>query len=151
MDGQPTPPNSASPTPEQPQGAKPEGLPVSGIPEQAPRGAETTPGGVEQGPQTGVGASPAPQATQAQTAQLSTDDVAAALAAVPGPNGPVGVAPPPSTAGDVDVIEPEWVDKAEDAVRAHQGDPYGEEEAVEDLQRDYLQKRYGLNVADPKA
>jgi hypothetical protein len=49
----------------------------------------------------------------------------------------------------VDVIEPEWVDKAEEVVRAHHGDPYGEEEAVEVLQEDYLQKRYGISVADP--
>jgi hypothetical protein len=49
----------------------------------------------------------------------------------------------------VDVIEPEWVSKAEEAVRTHQGDPYGEEEAVEDLQEDYLQKRYGFSVQDP--
>jgi hypothetical protein len=35
--------------------------------------------------------------------------------------------------------------------RQHQGDPYGEEEAVEDLQRDYLQKRYGHAVGDPNA
>jgi hypothetical protein len=52
-------------------------------------------------------------------------------------------------AGDVDVIEPEWVDKAEEVVKATQGDPYGEEEAVEHLQEDYLKKRYGYTVADP--
>lgn len=52
----------------------------------------------------------------------------------------------PATASDVDVIEAEWVDKAEEVVKAHQGDPYGEEEAVETLQRDYLQKRYGHSV-----
>jgi hypothetical protein len=54
-------------------------------------------------------------------------------------------------AGDVDVIEPEWVNKAEQVVAQHQGDPYGEEEAIEDLQRDYLQKRYGHTVGDPNA
>jgi hypothetical protein len=55
----------------------------------------------------------------------------------------------PAAAGDVDVIEPEWVDRAENVVRAHQGDPYGEEEAIEELQEEYLQKRYGFTVADP--
>jgi hypothetical protein len=29
------------------------------------------------------------------------------------------------------------------------GDPYGEEEAVEELQESYLQQRYGLNVHEP--
>jgi hypothetical protein len=55
----------------------------------------------------------------------------------------------PAVAGDVDVIEPEWVEKAEQVVRSHHGDPYGEEEAVEELQEDYLEKRYGFKVADP--
>jgi hypothetical protein len=49
------------------------------------------------------------------------------------------------------VIEPEWVDKAEAVVREHQGDPYQEEEAIEKLQEEYLQKRYGIKVADPSA
>jgi hypothetical protein len=57
----------------------------------------------------------------------------------------------PAVAGDVDVIEPEWVDKAEGVIAAHQGDPYGEEEAIEKLQEDYLQKRYNINVADPNS
>ena len=44
---------------------------------------------------------------------LSADDVAAAIAAEPTPSVPV-VSPVtgPSTADDVDVIEPEWVDRA---------------------------------------
>lgn len=99
------------------------------------------------------GASPAPApAAQAQSqsaGKLSPDDVAKVIAAVPGPSGPIGAVPTPTMAGDVDVIEPEWVDKAEEVVRAHQGDPYGEEEAVEQLQEDYLHKRYGYTVADP--
>jgi hypothetical protein len=49
------------------------------------------------------------------------------------------------------VIEPEWVDRAEQVVQAHQGDPYGEEEAIEDLQQEYLKKRYGYTVADPNS
>jgi hypothetical protein len=98
---------------------------------------------------------PAPGASPAQSApKLTAADVAAAIAAVPGPAAPVPgattSAPVPVTASDVDVIEPEWVAKAEEVVTQHQGDPYGEEEAVEDLQRDYLQKRYGHTVGDPK-
>jgi hypothetical protein len=80
---------------------------------------------------------------------MSPDDVAAAIAAVPGPSGPTGTVPTPTVAGDVDVIEPEWVDKAESEVRKHAGDPYGEEEAVEHLQEEYLEKRYGYKVSDP--
>jgi hypothetical protein len=77
--------------------------------------------------------------------------VVAAIAAVPGgakpPISSSGV-PVPETASDVDVIEPEWVDKADDVVKTHRGDPYGEEEGIEELQEDYLRKRYGITVKD---
>lgn len=74
----------------------------------------------------------------------------AAASAVPAPAAAsLPGMPAPAVAGDVDVIEAEWVDKAEDVVQTHQGDPYGEEEAVEALQEDYLQKRYGLSVSEP--
>jgi hypothetical protein len=102
------------------------------------------------------GMSPTPPAGGQPPAQpqskLSAADVAAAIAAVPGGPPQVsagGVVPVPTVADDVDVIEPEWVNKAEEQVRLHAGDPYGEEEAIEDLQEDYLQKRYGINVDDP--
>lgn len=53
----------------------------------------------------------------------------------------------PVTAADVDVIEKEWVDKAEEVIAKNAGDPHAEEEAIEDLQIDYLKKRYGKDVA----
>ena len=121
---------------------------------EADHTAAETPAHQEAAPAPGASAAPADGGQAAGGSQasgtLSPDDVAAAIAAVPGPTGPTGHVPTPTTAGDVDVIEPEWVDKAEEVVRQHQGDPYGEEEAIEDLQGDYLQKRYGFNVADPK-
>ena len=97
---------------------------------------------------------PAPQTNVAKTAQptpapLTSDDVAAVIAAAPGPAAPGGT-PVPSSAADADVIEPEWVNKAEEVVRAHHGDPYEEEEAIEDLQQEYLKQRYGYTVGDPK-
>ncbi len=52
----------------------------------------------------------------------------------------------PSIADDVDVIEKEWVDKAQEVVKKTAGDPHAEEEAVEDLQTDYLKKRYGIDL-----
>jgi hypothetical protein len=142
MDNQPTPSNSVTP-PEHTPGAAPDNLRVGSS--EKPAVPEVTPA---------PGASPAPQASApaAPPATLSADDVAAAIAAVPAPGAPAlaGV-PMPGSAEDVDVIEPEWVAKAEEVVAQHQGDPYGEEEAIEDLQQDYLQKRYGHAVADPKA
>ena len=73
----------------------------------------------------------------------------AAPAPAPAPAMPAPVQGTPAAAGDVDVIEPEWVDKAEGVIAAHINDPYGEEAAVEKLQEEYLQQRYGIKVADP--
>src|SRR6266404_4384685 len=116
MDTQPTPSNPVGPG-EQPTGMSPEQA-AAGSQDQSPRAEMApVPGSA---PQTPPPAAPA---------KMSADDVAAAIAAVPGPGGPSGVVPTPTVAGDVDVIEPEWVDRAEQVVRAHQGDPYGEEEA----------------------
>ncbi|MDB5178884.1 MAG: hypothetical protein JWN01_827 [Patescibacteria group bacterium] len=99
------------------------------------------------------GGTPLPQAQPASgpPQRLSRDDVLAAIAAAPGPSVPSvpTVAAIPGSADDVDVIEPGWVDAAEHVIAQHQGDPYGEEEAIEDLNRDYLEKRYGYHVADP--
>jgi hypothetical protein len=81
--------------------------------------------------------------------RLTPDAVAAVISDTPG--GPPLLAGLPSTADDVDVIEPEWVAKAENVIAQHQGDPYGEEEAIEDLQQDYLKKRYGYDIANPNS
>jgi hypothetical protein len=138
MDNKPTPPSEAS-SAERPSGINPEGLQASS-PDLAPQ-AEAAPAATPADNSGGAAAVGVPPT-------LSADDVAAALSAVPGA-APVSPTQTPSVAGDVDVIEPEWVDKVEEVVQAHQGDPYGEEEAVEDVQRDYLKKRYGYTVADP--
>jgi hypothetical protein len=58
------------------------------------------------------------------------------------------VADTPAIADDVDVIEKEWVDKAQDVIEKTKDDPYQEEEQIEALQRDYLKKRYGKEVGD---
>jgi hypothetical protein len=137
MDNQLTPPNTPA-APEGPGGFKPEDLKVGGAV------------GPEAAPAPGAAPAAANSATTTPAPILTAADVAAAIAATPAP-GVRPTIPTPGVAGDVDVIEPEWVDKAEEVVRAHHGDPYGEEEAIEELQEDYLQKRYGINVADPNA
>jgi len=135
----PTPPNSA-PSPERPAGGAPERFrPATGM-EQAP-----VSGAAEVQPQT-----PADQGSSASQSPLVPPTPAPGAPASPpssAGSGGTGVAGP-ALAADVDVIEPEWVEKAEQTVRSHYGDPYAEEEAVEDLQVDYLKKRYGYNVAD---
>lgn len=52
----------------------------------------------------------------------------------------------PVIAGDDDVIEKEWVDKAKKIVNATREDPYRQEQEVSKLQADYLKKRYGKEV-----
>ena len=67
----------------------------------------------------------------------------------PPPASPALPVAPPSIAGDVDVIEKEWVDTANQIIEQTKDDPYKEEEAVEALQQDYLKKRYGHDVKKP--
>ncbi len=71
---------------------------------------------------------------------------------VPQPLAPTA-APDPSTdddnpavAGDADLIEKEWVDKAKKIIRDTRDDPYRREQEVNKLQIDYLQKRYGKQL-----
>jgi Txe/YoeB family toxin of Txe-Axe toxin-antitoxin module len=52
----------------------------------------------------------------------------------------------PANAGDEDVIEKEWVDKAKKIVTQTKDDPYKQEQEVSKLQADYLKKRYGKDV-----
>lgn len=49
----------------------------------------------------------------------------------------------PATAADEDVIEKEWIDKSKEIVLSTQGDPHARTDKVNQLQRDYIQKRYG--------
>lgn len=101
----------------------------------APAAAEAA----QSGPKADDGAA----AAQAQVAAVATDDHDDQTATPP----PVDPANPvPSIAADVDVIEPEWVKKAEEAVAKNREDPRAEEAAVEALQIDYLKKRYNLDV-----
>jgi len=69
------------------------------------------------------------------------------------PSAPVTptAGPTPTVAGDVDVIEKEWVDQADKIINQTKGDPYVEEEAEEALQQDYLKKRYNHDVKKPDA
>lgn len=52
----------------------------------------------------------------------------------------------PDVAADDDLIEKEWVDKAKRIISETADDPYKREQAVAQLQREYLRKRYGKEV-----
>lgn len=49
----------------------------------------------------------------------------------------------PLVAADEDLIEKEWVDKAKEIIEQTKDDPHARTLKVNELQRDYLQKRYG--------
>jgi hypothetical protein len=52
----------------------------------------------------------------------------------------------PTIAGDDDLIEKEWVDKAKSIIAATRDDPYKREQEINKLQADYLRKRYGKEL-----
>jgi hypothetical protein len=103
-------------------------------------------------------AAPAPEAAAAGQSAAAVPTSAAGLPSLPA--DPAASAAPiasasatpatPLSAADVDVIEKEWVDKAEDVIKKTAGDPHAEEEAVEAMQVDYLKKRYGRDVNPPQ-
>jgi Txe/YoeB family toxin of Txe-Axe toxin-antitoxin module len=52
----------------------------------------------------------------------------------------------PAVAGDEDVIEKEWVDKAKKIIQETKDDPYTRTTRVNELQKDYLKKRYNKDL-----
>lgn len=144
MDNHSPSPNTPA-TVEQPAGVGPENLATPQGPEVPQGGAPT----VETAPAPGGPGSGDPGQGTAGL-KLTADEVAVALAAAPPAQAQTTSSPIPAVAGDVDLIEPEWVEKASEVVQQHQGDPYGEEEGIEVLQEEYLKKRYGIIVSNPK-
>ncbi len=54
----------------------------------------------------------------------------------------------PATAADDDLIEKEWVDRAKKIVADTKNDPFLQENAVSELQKDYQKKRYGRELGE---
>jgi Txe/YoeB family toxin of Txe-Axe toxin-antitoxin module len=52
----------------------------------------------------------------------------------------------PVVAADEDVIEKEWVDKAKKIILQTKDDPFERTNKVNELQRDYLKKRYNKDL-----
>jgi len=52
----------------------------------------------------------------------------------------------PAVAGDEDVIEKEWVDKAKKIIDETKDDPYARTNRINELQVDYLHKRYNKDL-----
>jgi hypothetical protein len=131
---------------------QPENLPVPSGPELPPIGPPqngeripvlpTPEGGLETG-----------QERVEQTAEASAAVAdAAAVGGIALPAAPVlpTLSQPatnsPAIAADEDVIEKEWVDKAKKIIEETKDDPYARTTRVNELQRDYLKKRYNKDL-----
>lgn len=87
---------------------------------------------------------------QTAEARAAASDMAAPGAPVamptmsdPTTTTPVATDDTPIVAADQDVIEKEWVDKAKKIISETKDDPHKRAGKVNELQKDYLQKRYG--------
>lgn len=52
----------------------------------------------------------------------------------------------PEVAGDIDLIEKEWVRKAKDIVMRTQGDPYAQNKQINRMKVEYIKKRYDKDI-----
>jgi hypothetical protein len=52
----------------------------------------------------------------------------------------------PDIAGDIDLIEKAWVQKAKDIVMQTQGDPYNQNKQMNLMKVDYIKKRYNKDI-----
>jgi hypothetical protein len=132
MDG-----NQSTPTPERQAASSPELSIEQSASKLESKAAPVAAEAAQSGPKADDGAAVA----QAQVAAVIADGPVQAQASQPAADATL-----PATAADVDVIEPEWVKRAEEAVAANRDDPRAEEAAVEALQVEYLKKRYNLEV-----
>jgi 3-oxoacyl-ACP reductase-like protein len=94
-----------------------------------------------------VGLERTEQAAEASAAAADFAGVGAPVAAPP----PTAALPAPAddnpvAASDDDVIEKEWVDKAKKIILETKDDPYARSTRVNELQRDYLKKRYSKEL-----
>jgi hypothetical protein len=123
-------------------------------PEQTPR---------EYGPERVL--PPTPERGLLETGAERTEQIAETAARASDTAMPAGVAPTtvvndnvatddaaglvtPVTASDDDLIEKEWVDRAKKLVSDTIQDPYKQENAVVQLQKDYQKKRFGRELGE---
>lgn len=121
---------------------------IEQLPVTPPSGGERIP--VLPSPESGIETG-AERREQVGEAQAAAADAAAITAAPVAPvAGDTPAATPatsnPLVAADEDVIEKEWVDRAKKIVMDTKDDPHGRQQQVSELQKDYLQKRYGKQL-----
>ena len=136
---------------------KPETSLPNNIPERAPDGysqaVELAP--QYQTPETGIETGPDRHEQIAEATAAAADNTGLPTALPPATIAPLqpnsadkAVNDVPLVAGDDDLIEKEWVDRAKKIVDETKEDPYRREEAVNQLQRDYQKKRYGRELGE---
>lgn len=136
----------------QPQNIEPRGGPEQLPVQPAPNG-ERVPvlpspeGGIETGAERReqTAEARAAAADAASQAQPITPVAIPADMTQPAP-APVAPTTGPLTAADDDVIEKEWVDKAKKIILETKDNPYERSHRVNELQKDYLKKRYGKEL-----
>ena len=84
-------------------------------------------------------------AAAADAATSSAPVMPLALPVAPVPE-PQPISDSPLVAADEDVIEKEWVDKAKKIILETKDDPYARSSRVNELQKDYLKKRYNKEL-----
>jgi len=139
----------------QPQTPTPESSPKQGQNERLP-----TPITPEQAPQSTPEVAPAPQESQPAPAGDSANQNAGAPT-VPLPQ-PVSADEPtttgqsavgdntPAIAGDVDLIEKQWVQKAKQVVDQTKDDPHKQNNEMNKVKTGYMKKRYNKEVKIPE-
>jgi uncharacterized Fe-S center protein len=85
-------------------------------------------------------------ASDAAASASAATAIATPLAPVQVPQDQSTTSATPLVAADEDLIEKEWVDKAKEIIEQTRDDPHARTQKVNELQRDYLQKRYGKVV-----
>lgn len=138
----PETPQNATPTYEQGSVLPPAGLEVVGGVPTLPRPEVGVLGGQERVEQAAE--------ARAQVANMAVSSVSVALPVVDPAAGaqptlqqPASGLVTPLTAADEDLIEKEWVDKARAIITQTKDDPHARTAQVNELQRNYLQKRFG--------
>jgi len=92
-------------------------------------------------------AMPAPQnSPPLPPSQPATDPGAAVIQAVAQPTANLLNTPMPADADDTDLIEREWVDKAKAIVEHTKADPHLQNQEINKMKADYIQKRYNRQI-----
>lgn len=128
----------------EPKGNLPKPKPKNGevlIPQQHEAGKQQTEAQLQHSETTGAGAPPATAAPATTAIPAQAPPIAPASSPIK-----VHVTDSPSVAGDIDLIEKEWVVKAKAIVDKTRNDPHAQQKEISKFKADYMKKRYNKDV-----